>query len=364
MNDILGILDNLISVQSDTHDKIKNISDYVCNILDKHNIIYTRIKHTKNQAESIIAGINTNALHDINSGLLLSGHMDTVPGNTEQFLPTRTNDKIFGRGAVDMKYFIAILLALIPELKKQKFPIILTLTGDEETDVTGIKHICDFMQTNNIHPNMAIVGEPTSMNTIVSHNGYCGYSTTVSGRSAHASQIKNGVNAIYFATELISHLQILATQYLETGTTINVGRIYGGTQRNTVADTTTFDWEIRYTSDKEHRNIIQSVTEFQNKLMRQTPGLDIKNNIAEEIYALSKNNNSQITNIINTPNITSPIATEAGFFQKHGIDTVVYGAGSIQHAHTTNEHIEIKDIFNYTQTLIDIINTINKNHLQ
>lgn len=360
MNDILGILDNLISVQSDTHDKIKNISDYICDILDKQNVVYKRIKHTENQAESIIAAINANDLRDINSGILLSGHMDTVPGDTEQFLPTHTDGKIYGRGAVDMKYFIAVVLALIPEFKKQNFPIVLTLTGDEETDVTGIKHICEFMQVNNIHPQMAIVGEPTNMDTVVAHNGYCGYSTTVFGAPAHASQVDSGINAIYFATEIISYLRMLAEQYQKRGTTINVGRICGGTQRNTVAGTTTFDWEIRYASDADNENIIRSVTEFQNKLMQQTPGLGIQNNIAEEIYALKKENNSKITKVINTTNKTSPIATEAGFLQKHGIDTVVFGAGNIQHAHTTNEYIEEKQISDYADALIKTINSFDK----
>lgn len=362
MNEILGILDNLISVQSDTHDKIKNISDYICDILDKQNVVYKRIKHTENQAESIIAAINANDLRDINSGILLSGHMDTVSGDAEQFLPTHTDGKIYGRGAVDMKYFIAVVLALIPEFKKQNFPIVLTLTGDEETDVTGIKHICEFMQVNNIHPQMAIVGEPTNMDTVVAHNGYCGYSTTVFGAPAHASQVDSGINAIYFATEIISYLRMLAEQYQKRGTTINVGRICGGTQRNTIAGTTTFDWEIRYASDADNENIIRSVTEFQNKLMQQTPGLGIQNNIAEEIYALKKENNSKITKVINTTNKTSPIATEAGFLQKHGIDTVVFGAGNIQHAHTTNEYIEEKQISNYADALIKTINSFDKRH--
>ena len=100
--------------------------------------------------------------------------------------------------------------------------------------------------------------------------------------------------------------------------------------------------------------------EFQNKLMQQTPGLGIQNNIAEEIYALKKENNSKITKAINTTNKTSPIATEAGFLQKHGIDTVVFGAGNIQYAHTTNEYIEEKQISNYADALIKTINSFDK----
>ena len=75
MTDTIKILSDLIALQSDTHDKIKNIADYICNILNTHNILYQRIRHNENTAESIIAGINIEKLSDINSGILLSGHM-------------------------------------------------------------------------------------------------------------------------------------------------------------------------------------------------------------------------------------------------------------------------------------------------
>ncbi len=362
MNDFVQILTDLISIQSDTDDKIKNIADYICSHLNKNNIIYERIKHTTNQAQSIIAIVNADCLSDINRGLVLSGHMDSVPGTQSQFIPMCMNGKIFGRGAVDMKYFIAVVMGIIPELKKLNLPILLAFTGDEETDVTGIKHICNFMKCNNIHPDMAIVGEPTNADIIAEHNGYCGYTTTVHGVPAHGSQIDQGINSIYAATEIIAHIKKMAELYFHNGTTINVGYIRGGTQRNTVAESTILNWEVRFSCDSDHKEIIESVKNFQNFLVSKKPGLKIETVAAEQICALTKKTNSTITKIISdvckNKTIKSPIATEAGFLQSCGIDTVVFGAGDIKYAHTADEHIKTDDIFDYASKLVTIIKTV------
>lgn len=367
MTDTIKILSDLIALQSDTHDKIKNIADYICNILNKHNILYQRIRHNENTAESIIAGINIEKLSDINSGILLSGHMDTVTTNAvlwtnPPFKATVSGNKIYGCGAVDMKYFIATVLELIPTMQGYKFPIILAFTGDEETDVYGIKHICNFMQENNIKPQMAIVGEPTCSKILVGHNGYCGHTTNIQGVAAHSSNINDGINSIYIASEIISHIKQLAEKYAVLGTTINVGTISGGTQKNTVPDKTTFEWDVRFARPEHLNEITQSVQEFINTILNKYSGANIKTDTAEFIYALMQNPDSKIADIIysatNAEKIVSPIATEAGFLQSYGIDTVVFGTGDTKLAHTVNENISMDSLFELKNILGKILNNI------
>ena len=368
MNTTVNILNTLISTQSDSADKIKNIADFICNVFATHNITYQRIKHKHNDAESIIAGINTKTLSNINSGLVLSGHIDTVSANAELWscnpyhLNVR-NNKIIGRGAVDMKYFIAVILSMIPELQKQNYPILLIFTGDEETDVSGIQCVCDFMKKNNIKPDFAIVGEPTNFQLCTSHNGYNGYTTTVYGKSVHSSQILDGINSIYIATKIITHIQKLASKYFKYGTTINVGKILGGNQRNTVPGRTSFDWEIRTKKDFHQSRIIKSVNKVQNKLVKKNTNIKIETTDAEQICTFTPNPDSKITKIIkqitNADTIKMPIATEAGFLQQHGIDTVIFGAGQITQAHTTDEEISMDEIFNYKKILEQILKHLN-----
>ena len=364
MNNTINILSDLVALKSDTDDSIKSIAYYICNVLEHHNIIFQRIPHTKNKAESIIAGINIDKLCDVNSGLILSGHMDTVTAppdtwDTPPFSATVSDNKVFGRGVADMKYFIAIVLGMLNELKKQNFPILLIFTGDEESDVYGIQHICDFMTQNNIKPHMAIVGEPTNSEIIVNHNGYCGYVTSIQGRAAHSSNLENGINSIYIACDLISYLQKLVDDYIKLGTTINVGRIYGGQRRNIVPDKTTFEWDVRFATPEHHIQIIESVLDFQKKQEQRYKSATIKTDIAEKICALSPCSDNKIANTIatitNTSKTTSNIATEAGFFANMGIDTVVFGTANLQQAHTANEYIEIEAIRKYIHLLKEII---------
>ena len=367
MKDVIKTLSDLIALQSDTHDKIKNIADYICNILNKHNIVYQRIRHNENTAESIIAGINIEKLSNINSGILLSGHMDTVTTNpalwtNPPFKATVSDNKIYGCGAVDMKYFIATVLELIPTMQGYDFPILLSFTGDEETDVYGIKHICNFMQENNIKPQMAIVGEPTCSKILVGHNGYCGYTTHIQTVAAHSSNIKDGINSIYIASEIISHIKQLAEKYAVVGTTINVGKIYGGTQKNTVPDKTTFEWDVRFAQPEHLDKITQSVQEFTNITLNKHSGANITTDTAEFIYAQIQKPDSKIADIIysttNTKKTVSTIATEAGFLQSYGIDTVVFGTGDIKLAHTVNENISMDSLSELKNILEKILNNI------
>lgn len=86
-------------------------------------------------------------------GILLSGHTDVVPvggqvWNTDPFVATESDNKIYGRGACDMKGFLAVILALVPEFKKLKLlkPIHFSFTCDEEIGCVGINYVLDFLK--------------------------------------------------------------------------------------------------------------------------------------------------------------------------------------------------------------------------
>ena len=77
----------------------------------------------------------------VDGGIILSGHTDVVPASSEgwqsaPFVPRRDQGKLYGRGAVDMKGFVAIVLAMVPDFfagrKRLKIPVHLAFTFDEE----------------------------------------------------------------------------------------------------------------------------------------------------------------------------------------------------------------------------------------
>jgi acetylornithine deacetylase len=109
-------------------------------------------------------------------GIVLSGHTDVVPvdgqdWSSDPFHPEIRGDKLFGRGACDMKGFLGVALSLLPEIAKTplKKPLHFALSYDEEVGCTGVLGLLDDLKTAGIRPALAIIGEPTLMQVVGAH---------------------------------------------------------------------------------------------------------------------------------------------------------------------------------------------------
>ena len=113
--------------------------------------------------------ISTSPEHpDGDGGIALSGHSDVVPvagqdWSTDPFQATEKDGRIYGRGACDMKGFIAASLALVPEMIEAdlKTPLHLVYSYDEELGCIGIGTLIDEIAKSLPQPAMAIIGELT-----------------------------------------------------------------------------------------------------------------------------------------------------------------------------------------------------------
>lgn len=355
------ILMDLIRLRTD--DKVANnklFVDYVVDILQKNDIRYKRLPNMDGN-ENIIAGINIESFKNINSGIAFSGHMDTVGANvkdwdTDPFVASQINNVIYGRGTVDMKYFIAVLLAAIPKLKKINMPIFFLLTCDEETQVQGIEVISNFLQMRNIHPQYALIGEPTNNHLCVANKGYLGFRTVVKGIAAHSSMPEIGVNAAYIASKFVVKIEEISQQYISKGTTLNVGVITGGEGRNSIPSEISIDWEIRSFEQKHQTAILEQIALVEQELMTTYKNSFISTETKESLPVFERKDNSTIVqvaqNILKSDTKTMPHATEAGFLQRIGIDTLICGAGDEELAHSSSEHIDIADIQRYEHFII------------
>lgn len=368
MNNISNILCDLIRIQTDDKTKSNKLFvDYICKILSEHNIMFERILNHSGIQESIIAGMNVPALENINTGLVLSGHMDTVAANPADwacnpFQGQLINNEIYGRGTVDMKYFIAVVLSLLPELKSADFPIFLAFSCDEETDVTGVQTLTTFLQERHIHPQYALIGEPTHFDLCVSNRGYIGYQTVVKGISAHSGSPELGVNAAYIAAQIVSKIEELNNRYTPRGTTLNVGVLHGGEGRNSIPSRLSIDWEIRYVRETDKNEILSEIQTLKTHLLEHYTGADISSLTTEYLPPFERRDNGvlidTVQHILGTNTFDLPYATEAGFFQSIGIETLICGAGNEQLAHCANERIHVNDLTRYQQFLIDFIHEI------
>ena len=175
---------------------------------------------------------------------------------SDPFTLTERDGKLYGRGACDMKGFLACVLASVPLFKSRKLkePIHIIISYDEEVGCTGVRPLIARLGADLPRPRAVIVGEPTSMKVIDAHKRIDSYRTRVTGREAHSSMPEIGVNAIAAAAALIGELERLGAdiaarqndpRFEPPYSTVMVGTIKGGTAPNIVPKHCEFQWQVR-----------------------------------------------------------------------------------------------------------------------
>lgn len=146
--------------------------------------------------------------------VVLEGHMDHVSlGNPTQwkcqpYAAEVVNDKIFGRGTVDMKAALAAMTFAAKEFirKEHEGTLAVCFVVHEETvEGTAIGHIIEkeFKET----PDLIVIGEPSNLDLGVGHRGRAVIKAELNGRTAHASMPELGLNALYAASNLVTHVE-------------------------------------------------------------------------------------------------------------------------------------------------------------
>jgi acetylornithine deacetylase len=308
---------------------------------------------------------------DIAGGVVLSGHIDVVPVDGQDwsqnpFAMWQADGKLFGRGVVDMKGFVAVALALVPAMlrKPLTIPLHFAFSYDEEVGCVGVRGLIDDVSKNLPMPAAVIVGEPTSMQIIGGHKGSRSFHTTVRGVPAHSSDPRLGANSIMAAARLVTYLEELQQEFVDNApkdspfdppyTTIDLGKIEGGTANNIIPEFTKVDWGMRILPGDDGPAIEQRVRDFIEReidpgLKRVSADAGVDTDLYNVVPPLVPNESSPAEQLIrhltglNQSGVVS-FGTEAGLFQEVGMPTVVFGPGSITQAHQPDEFIELSQI--------------------
>jgi len=308
---------------------------------------------------------------NVPGGIVLSGHTDVVPvagqpWSSDPFTMVERDGRLYGRGTADMKSFLAVALALVPEFlaARLRVPIYLALSYDEEVGCLGVGGLLADMAAQLPRPAVAIVGEPTSMKLINRHKGFYAFVTTVTGRDGHSSGTHRGVNAIAYAAEIAAFLSRLGADLARQGpfddgfdppyTTVNLGTIGGGTAINIIARQCTIDWEFRPIPGFDISSVQRRLDAFvaENILPRMravAPEADVVTTLHSGSPPLTPEADSPAEALVrlltgaNTAGAVS-FGTEAGLFQDSGIPAVICGPGSIDQAHQPDEFISLDQV--------------------
>jgi succinyl-diaminopimelate desuccinylase len=195
--------------------------------------------------------------------VVLHGHLDVVPGLAGQFDPRIEGDRLYGRGAYDMKGALAAMLVVAAAMRDQDgVRIRLGIVGDEESEEEaerGSDHLVD----SGFIGDFAITGEPTNLQVGVQAKGVLAMRLRVRGRSAHGATPWLGDNAVVKAVEVFRGIESLPfarhSSALFDRPSINLGRILGGDALNKVPDTCVIDVDIRFLPDQDPDEILEQV---------------------------------------------------------------------------------------------------------
>jgi acetylornithine deacetylase len=340
---------------------------------------------------------------DAPGGVVLSGHTDVVPVDgqdwaSDPFVLVEREGRLFGRGAVDMKGFLAVALSLVPEFAgiALRRPVHLALSYDEEVGCLGVGRMVDDLVANFHLPEVAIVGEPTSMQVVRAHKSVNTFRTRVTGRAAHSSQPHRGAGAILGAARLIEELRRIGAERRERAegrelpgpggihegageaaagagfeppwSTVQVGVIQGGTAMNILPAECTFSWEYRTLPDEDPTVIAARMEAFAGEevlpdLQEFAPEAEILTEVLAQVPPLRPEHagsgavvgRAEVAGraeaMVRSLPGTRPggrgavsFATEGGTFQAAGISTVVCGPGSIDQAHRPDEFIAVSEL--------------------
>jgi len=304
-------------------------------------------------------------------GVVLSGHTDVVPvagqpWQSDPFTLTERDGRLYGRGTSDMKSFIALALALVPEMLAAglKRPLHLALSYDEELGCLGAPRMIADIAANLPKPAIVIVGEPTRLKLGNRHKGCYGFQIDIQGRDGHSSATHRGVNAITHAAAVVDFIEAIAERHRREGpfdegfdppyTTLNVGEIAGGSAVNIIARHCRLGWEFRPIPAVDPGRVIAEVETYLAEVLRPRRSARAPEAKAEMwadcvVPPLVPRADSPAADLMRrltgaNETIGLAFATEAGQFQEIGIDAIVCGPGSIEQAHQPDEFIELSQI--------------------
>ena len=195
--------------------------------------------------------------------LVLHGHMDVVPGVEGQFEPRVEGDKLYGRGAYDMKGALAVMMMVVHGLRDQEqVRLRLGIVSDEESEEEKDRG-SDALVDGGFLGDFAITGEPTNLQVGVQAKGVLAMRLEVRGRSAHGATPWLGDNAVVKAVEVFRAIESLPfarhSSALFDRPSINLGRIWGGDALNKVPDNCVIDVDVRFLPDQDPDEILEQI---------------------------------------------------------------------------------------------------------
>ncbi|MDX1619844.1 MAG: acetylornithine deacetylase [Nitriliruptorales bacterium] len=367
MSDAVELLRQLVAIDTTSRRSNLELIEFVEEQLDRRGVTSTRVPNEEGHKANLFAHLGP----DVEGGVVLSGHTDCVPVDeqpwaSDPFELREEGGRLYGRGAADMKGFLAVVLSKLDAFSEAELtrPVFLALSYDEELGTLGAPSLVDAFVAQVPRPSAVIIGEPTSLDIVDAHKGVRAFTTRVEGLDAHSSQPQGGANAVSAAARIAAFIDDLAQEVASTDTdprfeppytTFNVATIHGGQAINIIPRHAELTWEYRPVPADDSDELADRVRSYAEQavlpLLRSThPAARIDFDRDAVVPTLGAEEGGEAVRLVRSltgmtgPTRTVAFGTDGGHFQQAGLSTVVFGPGSIDQAHQPDEYIELAQL--------------------
>ena len=337
-------LQKLINISSVTGDEIL-ILDFIEEFLSKNNFSGELIRN-----DGGIIAIPKNSSQKI----ALVGHVDTVPLSKTQKLKFDDKDLISGRGSVDMKGGISIILHSLVEENQDIIGVFYTAEeGPYEMNGLG-----DLMPTilSNKNLEFSIILEPTNCEIELGCLGTLNANIKLKGIAAHSARPWVGENPIYKIGDISkkvsdNEITLLDIEGLEFKQVLSITKVSSGIANNVIPDEAILNINFRFSPEMTN----DDAQNFINNMFSEFGVIEIT---SSSEGAMPNIENSNIKNFISSTGLSpnpKQAWTDIARFYSHGIASVNFGPGDPLLAHTADEHVSKKQLLESYELLMNFL---------
>ncbi|MFN5998276.1 MAG: acetylornithine deacetylase [Paracoccaceae bacterium] len=361
------ILERLLAFDTVSHRPNAALMAYVRALLEDAGLTVTLIPDEGGGKANLYASTGPAGV----AGVMLSGHTDVVPVEGQDwtvppFALTEAGGRYYGRGAADMKGFVACAIEamLLAARRPLRVPLHLALSYDEEIGCMGVRSLIDLLATAPLKPRFCIVGEPTGMQVATGHKGKVALRATCRGREGHSALAPLALNALHLAGDFLGSVRRVQAEVASTGlrdgdydvpyTTLHVGKMSGGVQVNIVPNHAVLDFEIRSLAGEDVAGLIRRLEAEAEAIVAplraEFPEAAITVERLWDYPGLGTPSDAEVVRFVKgltgaNGTIKVAFGTEGGLFDARlGVPTVICGPGSMAQGHKPDEFVSVEQI--------------------
>jgi succinyl-diaminopimelate desuccinylase len=353
-----ALAERLITYDTSNVDGLRAAAGFVKGWLEAREIEVDDHQFGEVHALSALVGPDEDPAHPT---LVLHGHLDVVPGRPEQFVPRIEGDRLFGRGAYDMKGALAAMMCALRDLAEQDAVRVRFMCVPDEESEDIERRTSDDLVRRGCVGDFVITGEPTDLHVGIQAKGVLACRIVVHGRAAHGSTPWLGDNAVLKAIDVFRRIESLPfareSSELFDRPSINLGRILGGDALNKVPDECTMVLDIRYLPDQDPGAILEQI--------RTIPDIQVPRTFIHPPAHVSRSNPyvvalSEVVGQLTggeSMSVGRDGASDAVSFLRAGIPAVEFGPAGAGH-HGPEEWVSIASLARYRLALTDFVHQL------